>query len=119
MQVNSERIPSKIQLLRGKKLVNFNIVENRREEDDLSETIFYSYEQIELQKDSTEMDVEKAIEKEFRKIRDNLLVTVVDHYQKPLLWEELTTENQATIRQYRTDLMDCTITMELPTPPKF
>lgn len=50
----------------------------------------------------------------FRAERDRLLVDVVDHYQKPLVWEGLTTEQQDKVRTYRQELLDSTINWQLP-----
>lgn len=60
---------------------------------------------------------EELLEKEqleFRNTRDNLLNTVVDHYQKPLVWETLTTEQQDKVRVYRQALLDSTTNWILP-----
>ena len=56
----------------------------------------------------------EQIEIEFRIQRDNLLSTVVDHYQKPLVWETLTPEQQNKVRIYRQALLDSTINWILP-----
>ena len=60
-----------------------------------------------------EMFVEET-QNEFRKQRDDLLVSVIDFYQKPLVWENLTTVQQDKVREYRKALLDATITWELP-----
>ena len=62
----------------------------------------------------TDEELRTKFENEFRQNRDNLLYTVVDHYQKPLVWESLATEQQDKIRAYRQALLDSTITWELP-----
>lgn len=51
---------------------------------------------------------------EFKKKRNILLFTVVDHYQKPLVWEGLTIEQQDKVREYRQALLDSTNTWVLP-----
>lgn len=51
---------------------------------------------------------------EFRGKRNILLFTVVDHYQKPLVWEGLTIEQQDKVREYRQALLDSTNTWVLP-----
>lgn len=56
----------------------------------------------------------ELIHKKFRKERDDLLSTVVDHYQKPLVWETLTAEQQDKVRVYRQALLDSTINWVLP-----
>lgn len=50
----------------------------------------------------------------FRFNRDKLLVDIVDHYQKPLIWESLSEEQKDKVRQYRLDLLDATITWVMP-----
>lgn len=62
----------------------------------------------------TEEELRTKFENEFRQNRDNLLNTVVDHYQKPLVWESLTTEQQDKVRVYRQALLDSTNTWVLP-----
>ena len=62
----------------------------------------------------TEEEIKTNFEKEFRIQRDSLLSTVVDHYQKPLVWEGLTTEQQDKVRVYRQALLDSTINWILP-----
>lgn len=57
---------------------------------------------------------ETLIQNKFRLKRDNLLSTVVDHYQKPLVWETLTVEQQDKVRVYRQALLDSTNTRVLP-----
>lgn len=57
---------------------------------------------------------EKLVQNKFRANRDNLLNTVVDHYQKPLVWETLTIEQQDKVRIYRQALLDSTNTWVLP-----
>ena len=54
------------------------------------------------------------IESEFRQTRDSLLNTVVDHYQKLLVWETLTVEQQDKVRIYRQALLDSTTNWILP-----
>jgi hypothetical protein len=56
----------------------------------------------------------ELIHNKFRKERDDLLSTVVDHYQKPLVWETLTTEQQDKVRVYRQALLDSTTNWILP-----
>ena len=56
----------------------------------------------------------ELIQNEFRQNRNSLLSTVVDHYQKPLVWESLTTEQQDKVRVYRQALLDSTNTWILP-----
>lgn len=62
----------------------------------------------------TEEELKTKFENEFRLQRDNLLSTVIDHYQKPLVWESLTTEQQDKVRVYRQALLDSTNTWVLP-----
>lgn len=57
---------------------------------------------------------ETLIQNKFRTQRDTLLITVVDHYQKTLVWESLTTEQQDKVRAYRQALLDSTNTWILP-----
>lgn len=57
---------------------------------------------------------ETLIQNKFRAQRDSLLLTVVDHYQKPLVWESLTTEQQDKVRVYRQALLDSTVNWVLP-----
>ena len=56
----------------------------------------------------------EQIENEFRFKRDNLLNTIVDRYQKPLVWETLTVEQQDKVRVYRQALLDSTTNWILP-----
>lgn len=62
----------------------------------------------------TQEELKTKFENEFRQNRDNLLSTVVDHYQKPLVWESLTTEQQDKVRTYRQALLDSTNDWILP-----
>jgi len=62
----------------------------------------------------TEEELRTKFETEFRQNRDSLLSTVVDHYQKPLVWETLTVEQQDKVRVYRQALLDSTINWILP-----
>lgn len=62
----------------------------------------------------TEEELKIKFENEFRQNRDKLLSTVVDHYQKPLVWESLTTEQQDKVRVYRQELLDSTNNWILP-----
>lgn len=62
-------------------------------------------------KEQKEIEIKHNI---FRKERDGLLSTIVDHYQKPLLWETLTTEQQDKVRVYRQALLDSTVNWVLP-----
>ena len=62
----------------------------------------------------TEEELRTKFENEFRLTRDNLLSTVVDHYQKPLVWETLTLEQQDRVRIYRQALLDSTTNWILP-----
>lgn len=62
----------------------------------------------------TEEELRTKFENEFRKNRDSLLSTVADHYQKPLVWESLTTEQQDKVRVYRQALLDSTTNWILP-----
>ena len=62
----------------------------------------------------TEEELNTKFENEFRQNRDNLLSTVVDHYQKPLVWETLTDEQQDKVRVYRQALLDSTNNWTLP-----
>lgn len=57
---------------------------------------------------------ETLVQGAFRQNRDSLLSTVVDHYQKPLVWETLTTEQQDKVRVYRQALLDSTNNWILP-----
>ncbi len=59
-------------------------------------------------------EIDEQIQNEFRLKRDNLLNTVVDHYQKPLVWETLTVEQQDKVRVYRQALLDSTTNWILP-----
>lgn len=61
-----------------------------------------------------EEELRTKFENEFRQSRDNLLSTVVDHYQKPLVWESLTVEQQNKVRTYRQALLDSTTNWILP-----
>ena len=38
--------------------------------------------------------------------RNGQLITVIDHYQKPLLWEELTDDQKDAVKDYRKALLD-------------
>ena len=62
----------------------------------------------------TQEEIDEQIQNAFRLKRDNLLNTVVDHYQKPLVWETLTTEQQDKVRVYRQALLDSTTNWILP-----
>ena len=62
----------------------------------------------------TEEELRTKFENEFRVNRDSLLLTVVDHHQKPLVWESLTIEQQDKVRVYRQALLDSTNTWILP-----
>ena len=62
----------------------------------------------------TDEELRTKFENEFRQNRDSLLSTVVDHYQKPLVWEGLTTEQQDKVRVYRQALLDSTTSWVLP-----
>lgn len=62
----------------------------------------------------TEEELRTKFENEFRQNRDNLLSTVVDHYQKPLVLETLTPEQQDKVRVYRQALLESTNTWILP-----
>ena len=62
----------------------------------------------------TEEELRTNFENKFRKERDSLLLTVVDHYQKPLVWETLTVEQQDKVRAYRQALLDSTNNWVLP-----
>ena len=62
----------------------------------------------------TEEELRTKFENEFRQNRDSLLSTVVDHYQKPLVWETLTVEQQDKVRVYRQALLDSTTNWVLP-----
>ena len=62
----------------------------------------------------TDEELRTKFENEFRQNRDSLLLTVVDHYQKPLVWEGLTTEQQDKVRIYRQALLDSTTNWILP-----
>ena len=62
----------------------------------------------------TEEELRTKFENEFRQNRDSLLSTVIDHYQKPLVWEALTVEQQDKVRVYRQALLDSTNTWILP-----
>ena len=62
----------------------------------------------------TDEELRTNFENEFRQTRNNLVSTVVDHYQKPLVWESLTTEQQDKVRVYRQALLDSTINWILP-----
>lgn len=62
----------------------------------------------------TDEELRTKFENEFRVNRDSLLSTVVDLYQKPLVWESLTTEQQDKVRVYRQALLDSTTNWVLP-----
>ena len=62
----------------------------------------------------TPEEIDEQIQNEFRANRDNILRTVVDHYQKPLIWETLTVEQQGKVRAYRQALLDSTTNWILP-----
>lgn len=62
----------------------------------------------------TEEELRTNFENEFRQNRDSLLSTVVDHYQKSLVWETLTIEQQDKVRVYRQSLLDSTTNWILP-----
>ena len=62
----------------------------------------------------TEEELKADFENKFRQTRDSLLSTVVDHYQKPLVWETLTVEQQDKVRIYRQALLDSTTNWILP-----
>lgn len=62
----------------------------------------------------TQEEIDEQIQNEFRLKRDNLLNTVADHYQKPLVWETLTVEQQDKVRTYRQALLDSTTNWILP-----
>lgn len=62
----------------------------------------------------TEEELRTKFENEFRQNRDSLLSTVVDHCQKPLVWETLTVEQQDKVRVYRQALLDSTTNWVLP-----
>lgn len=62
----------------------------------------------------TEEELRTKFENAFRANRDSLLFTVIDHYQKPLVWEGLTTEQQDKVRVYRQALLDSTTNWILP-----
>ena len=62
----------------------------------------------------TDEELRTKFEDEFRQNRDSLLSTVVDHYQKPLVWETLTVEQQDKVRVYRQALLDSTTNWILP-----
>lgn len=67
-----------------------------------------------IEDELTENEFRVNNETEFRQNRDSLLLTVVDHYQKPLVWEGLTTEQQDKVRVYRQALLDSTTNWILP-----
>ena len=62
----------------------------------------------------TEEELKTKFENEFRQNRDSLLSTVVDHHQKPLVWESLIVEQQDKVRVYRQALLDSTTNWILP-----
>ena len=62
----------------------------------------------------TAEELRTLVHNEFRQNRDDLLSTVVDHCQKPLVWESLTTEQQNKVRVYRQALLDSTTNWILP-----
>lgn len=62
----------------------------------------------------TKEELRTKFENEFRQNRESLLSTVVDHYQKPLVWETLTIEQQDKVRVYRQALLDSTTNWVLP-----
>lgn len=47
-----------------------------------------------------------GFEYDFRVRRDKILENIVDFYQKPLVWENLTQEQQDNVRKYRQDLLN-------------
>ena len=62
----------------------------------------------------TDEELRTKFENEFRVNRDSLLSTVIDHHQKPLVWETLTVEKQDKVRVYRQALLDSTTNWVLP-----
>lgn len=54
---------------------------------------------------TSDIELEQKSQNE-RVWRDSELVNFVDHYQKPLVWESLTDEQQILVRQYRVDLLN-------------
>lgn len=62
----------------------------------------------------TPEEIEQESQTQFRTERDNLLNTVVDYYQKTLVLESLTTEQQDKVRVYRQSLLDSTANWILP-----
>ena len=66
MRVNSNKRPLEVEMLQGKKLVNFDIVEVEVEGE-----VSYSYEQVRLQKDAPDSDVVKLIAEETPKVQKN------------------------------------------------
>jgi hypothetical protein len=48
----------------------------------------------------------EALSKQEYQWRDNELINVIDHYQKPLLWDELTDEVKENVKRYRQELKD-------------
>ena len=67
-----------------------------------------------IEPEFTQEELNTKFENEFRQNRDKLLSTVVDHYQKPLIWETLTVEQQDKVRTYRQALLDSTNNWILP-----
>jgi hypothetical protein len=53
----------------------------------------------------TSVELEILSEQEYE-WRDSELINVIDHYQKPLLWDELTDDVQENVKQYRQELKD-------------
>jgi hypothetical protein len=61
MQVESSVIPSEVQILQGKKLINVGVVEKTRTNEDGTTSIYYVYEQVQIQIDATDADVAKLV----------------------------------------------------------
>ena len=66
MRVNSNKRPPEVEMLQGKKLVNFDIVEV-----EVDGEVSYSYEQVRLQKDAPDSDVVKLIAEKTPKVQKN------------------------------------------------
>jgi hypothetical protein len=48
----------------------------------------------------------EALSKQEYQWRDNELINVIDHYQKPLLWDELTDDIKENVKRYRQELKE-------------
>lgn len=87
-----------------------NCIDNR----DYQEVLQWISEGNTPEPEFTDEELRTKFENGFRQNRDSLLSTVIDHYQKPLVWESLTVEQQDKVRVYRQALLDSTTNWILP-----